>query len=65
MCGLEQQHHFLRLMSLTSPPVPQQEVKANGGTQMRTQTHPVEGEGGLRKTGIRNFTFRASSTGLL
>ena len=45
MLGLEQQHHFLRLMELTSPPVPEREVKAQVETQIRSQTHPAEGEG--------------------
>lgn len=43
MCGLEQQHHFLWRKSLTSPPFPEQEVKAKEEMQIRLQTHPAEG----------------------
>lgn len=44
MCGLEQQHHFLWFMSLTSHQFPEQEVNAKVKTQIRLQTHPAEAE---------------------
>ena len=53
MCGLEQQHHFLWLMSLTSHQFPEQEVYAKVETQIRSQTHPAVGE--------REFTGKLAS----
>lgn len=58
MCGLEQQHHFLCLMSLTSPPVPRtgSQSKRRDANIVHKQTLQRERGTLLEKIVIINFT---------